>query len=356
MKTILELSDVKAMRGGKEVLSIGRLNFSQGELVSIIGPNGAGKSTFLQVINHLLPVSQGTIRLYGQEAKDLDIRSFRRRCSLVFQEALILKDTVFNNVALPLKLRNQSKKEIEEKVLKALGAFQCAHLADRLAHQLSGGEAQRVCLARALVCEPELLLLDEPFTALDPSTRMELGLELKQIAVKQNMTVLLVSHNLYDVLLFSERTIVMEKGRIIQDDLPETILRRPVNLATAKLIGMDNIFACKMRQTESGTEVGLHNGFSFLHPAVHSRAEKMYCCLPGDIFRTHANEAGVEVVRFDALVTQVTPSIGVYHIKAEAQGLCFNLKMSREKAVAYLRTGETVRLAFDPREAHFICS
>lgn len=357
MTTVLELSNIKVIRGSKQVLDIHSLALNRGELVSIIGPNGAGKSTLLQVINLLIPISQGSIRLYGKDDREIDKRHFRRRCSLVFQDALVLKDTVFNNVALPLRLRSHPKKEITERVMKALAAFRCAHLASRLAHQLSGGEAQRVCLARALVCEPELLLLDEPFTALDPLTRMELGRELKQVAIENNMTVLLVSHNLYDVLHFTHRAIVMQNGRIIQDDIPETILRRPANLATAKLIGMDNIISCELQPNGEGTEVRLPNGLTFLHSAILTQAGHGYCCFPGDIFSNSVTTSiANKSVRLNAQVTQITPSIGVYYIQVKCQGLDFNLKVSRETAMTYFALDESVQLVFDPQEAHFIFS
>lgn len=355
MNPILEMMNVKVQRGSKVVLHIEELRLAKGELVSLIGPNGAGKSTLLQVINLLQPISSGNIRLYGEETERIEKRELRQRCGLVFQEALLTKDTVFNNVALPLRLRGVPKAEITGRVGAALELFRCSHLINRLAHHLSGGEAQRVSLARALICEPELLLLDEPFTALDPATRHALILELKQIAQEQNMNVLLVSHTLSDVLHFTQRAIVLQDGRIVQDDKPETILRRPATVAVAQLIGMDNILPCQLIQNGNGALVKLSDAIHFGYDEPSLKGEA-FCCLPGDIFyfnddRLHGNTPWVHL---DVKVRQVIPGIGVYKANVDAPGLSLNIKASREQAHRYFEPGAELRIAFDPREAQIV--
>jgi tungstate transport system ATP-binding protein len=356
MKPILEMLNVKMKRGSRGILHIEKLVVDKGELVSLIGPNGSGKSTLLQVINLLLPIESGVIRLYGEETARMEKRELRQRCGLVFQEALLTKDTVFNNVALPLKLRGVPKAEIADRVAKALDQFRCSHLINRLAYQLSGGEMQRVSLARALICEPELLLLDEPFTALDPATRHSMIIDLKRIAQEQNMTVLLVSHALSDVLHFTERAIVLQTGRIVQDDNPETILRRPATAAVATLVGMDNMLPCTLIQNKSGTVVKLSDSIHFDYPESVLPKQEAFCCLPGDIFYFNDNlpHDNTPWVQLDVKVRQVIRGIGVYEAIVEAPGLPLTIKASREQARRYLEPGSQLRLTFDPREAQIV--
>jgi tungstate transport system ATP-binding protein len=352
-ETILALTKVTAHREKKLVLNIEQLSVARGELVAIIGPNGAGKSTLLQVINSLLPYSTGCIRLYGRRIDEFDRIELRRRCAMVFQEPLFAKDSVYNNVALPLRLRGLAEKGIMEKVHTALRVFQCGHLVKRLAHHLSGGEAQRVCLARAFVTCPELLLLDEPFTALDPATRNDLLGELRQVALQTGMTVLLISHNLGDVLHFAQRAVVMQTGIILQDGPPEQIMRRPANLAVARLVGMDNVIPCTTHLLKSKGSIRFANGIEFFTSGL--LRHETHCCLPGDAFclRVGKNEANKSWVRVEAIVTQIIPGIGVSQIIADCNGLQLRLKLSREESMALI-IGEMNVFFFDSHQAHLI--
>ena len=352
-ETILALKNVTAYREKKLVLDIEQLIVATGELIAIIGPNGAGKSTLIQVINSLLPYSTGSIQLYGKQIDEFDRIELRRRCAMVFQEPLFAKDSVCYNVALPLRLRGIAKKDMMEKVHKALRIFQCEHLIKRLAHHLSGGEAQRVCLARAFVTEPELLLLDEPFAALDPATRNDLLIELRQVALQTGMTVLLISHNLGDVLHFAQRAVVMQNGRILQNDTPEHIMRCPANLAVARLVGMDNVISCTIHHRQGERRIRFDNGIEFTTKGlIH---QETHCCLPGDAFcvKVEKTNASNSWVKIDAVVTQVIPGIGVCQVMAISNGLQLQLKLSREEA-ASLIIGEQTVLFFDSQQAHLI--
>ncbi|MBP2663907.1 MAG: Polyamine-transporting ATPase, partial [Firmicutes bacterium] len=151
---MLEIADIKVFRNKRQTLIIETLSIAAGEIVAIVGPNGAGKSTLLQLINMHLSYKTGKMVLFGEDVAGADKHSLRLRSSMVFQEAMLLDDTVFDNVALALRFRGMAEREIQAKVNKALEDFHCAHLATRMARKLSGGEAQRVCLARALVYEP----------------------------------------------------------------------------------------------------------------------------------------------------------------------------------------------------------
>lgn len=353
-QTVLELADIKVFRNKRQTLQIETLAITAGEIVAVVGPNGAGKSTLLQLINLHLPYKTGKMLLFSQDVAGADKHSLRLRSSMVFQETMLLDDTVFNNVALALRFRGLAEPELTTKVNKALADFKCAHLATRLARKLSGGEAQRVCLARALVYEPELLLLDEPFGALDSQTRNILLAELRQVAIEQGTTVILISHNFNDVLYFAERAIVLQEGHIVQDAAPEVILRQPVNAVIANLIEMDNVLPCQVERQGTDNIVQLGNGVRFVWQGEAAPAAR-FCCLPGDALYL-ADEVGQEqsLVIIEGRVAQIVPGIGMYRIMVEAPGLALTVRAPREQVANKMLIGMPLKLAFNPGEVQLV--
>ena len=349
---LVQLQNVTFDRGArKRVLDIDRLAVSRGELVALVGPNGAGKSTLLQVINLLHP-HRGAIALFGQDARHADKTALRRRCAMLFQDALLLDDTVFANVAWPLKIRGIGLHDITARVRRALADFRCDHLEARRARSLSGGEAQRVSLARALAVDPDLLLLDEPFSALDPATRNELVGEIRHLAETRGMTVILVSHSFADVLHFAERAVVMEAGRIVQDDSPETVLRRPANEQIARLVGMDNILPCRLEREGGETSIHLTGGLRFPYPGAVSGPVSV-CCIPGDALRLWDDRlaaAPVPWVTVEGRVHRLLPGIGAGKLFVRAGELTLCARVPR----TFAPESVTVKLAFDPADAHIV--
>ncbi len=354
-KTIVELDGIKVYRNRQLVLDIEKLAVGPGEMVALSGANGAGKSTLLQVINLLLPFQQGRLTLFGQDTRKIGVEIARSYSSMMFQETLLVNGTVYDNVALPLKFRSYPSAQIEQKVLEALTTFQCQHLAKRQANQLSGGEAQRVGLARALVYQPQLLLLDEPFAALDTASRTSILTDLKQVAALNKLTVLLVSHNFNDVLYFADRVVVLEDGRIIQDDCPEIVLRRPATETVANLVDMDNILPCQVEHCGQEMLVRLPGGIEFRQNApVPSRASA--CCLPGDALYI-LNESSVlrrqPLVSVSGTVVGITPGIGAYKVRIETSCLSLMVRAPREQTLGLI-LGSKVEVAFHPDEIQFV--
>ena len=354
MTEILALNEVAVYRGGKEpVLQIDSFAMKRGEMAALVGPNGAGKSTLLQAINLLQPY-KGEIRLFGEKAGVDKARALRRRTAMVFQETLLLEGSVFANVAMPLRFRGMAAGEIKARVEQALAVFGCAHLTERPAKGLSGGEGQRVCLARALVSEPELLLLDEPFVALDVATRSALLEELRQLAKQKNMAVLLVSHHFSDVLYFAERAVALFAGRILQDDEPENLLRRPVNEKVARLVGMDNLFSCTLETIDDRQFLRLSESLAIPYEGIAGAAPS-FCCLPGDGLSLAVEDEALLAEGWFLLegkVERVLPGIGVYCVLVRAGGLLWKARLPLAHGGATFVPGDTLCLRFRPEEMH----
>jgi len=355
MKATLAMQDIVVRRGRSKVLHIDTFSIQPGELVALVGPNGSGKSTLLQTINLLLPF-QGEMRLFDEVTAKVNQEVLRRRCAMVFQEALMLEGSVFDNVAWPLRFRGFAAPTIRLRVYEALALFGCAHLAQRSAQRLSGGEAQRVCIARALVTEPELLLLDEPFASLDVAMRSAMMEKIRTIAQSKGITVLLVSHNFSDVLYFAERAVALFSGGILQDDKPEILLRRPVDERVARLVGMDNILPCRIEREGDRDFVILNAGIRFAFPG-NGAVSPSFLCLPGDALllsgepKVKPHHAGV---LFEGLIERIIPGIASCCILLRSGELLLRVRLPREKTEGKLWPGERMQVWFDLADAHFV--
>jgi tungstate transport system ATP-binding protein len=216
MTHIIEIRDLLVRREKRVVLEIERLDITRGETLAVIGPNGAGKSTLLLVLARLLRAERGEIRFNGQPVTSRGDLAYRRRIGLVMQDALLLNRSVFDNVATGLRFRHLPKDEVTHRVDEWLEQLGITHLRQRSAMQISGGEARRVALARALVLQPDLLLLDEPFAALDRTSRHKLQEDLKSILAGADMTVVFSTHSKTDVQKLAERKMEVDGGKLIE--------------------------------------------------------------------------------------------------------------------------------------------
>lgn len=214
----IDMSDVDK-RFGNDVTAVKgmSLQIREGEFVSFLGPSGCGKSTALKMISGLLSVSSGSITVNGhpagQSADGTDV-------GYVFQEATLMPwATVFDNVCLPLKLHGLSRKEAQPRVQEALEMVGLANFAQSYPRQLSGGMKMRVSIARAMVTKPKLLLMDEPFAALDEMTRFKLNNDVLELWKSQGLTVIFVTHSVFESVYLSSRVVVMaaRPGRVVHD-------------------------------------------------------------------------------------------------------------------------------------------
>jgi tungstate transport system ATP-binding protein len=228
MNALLTLEEIKYQIGNNLILSIPHFSIESGEFLGIMGPNGAGKSTLLKIISLLEKQSQGRIIYKGEmiPAGKAPLE-LRRKFSIALQQSLLLDTTVYQNIAIGLKLRKVPKKVIKEKVESWMEQFQIGHLAKKNAHQLSGGEAQRVNLARAMIIEPEILFLDEPFSALDFPTKIKLMEDFKEIIARTRTTAVFVSHDLMEVNYLTKRLAIIVGGELKQDGPTQEVLKHP---------------------------------------------------------------------------------------------------------------------------------
>lgn len=256
--SLLSLEGVTVVREGKEILSLPALELREKEVLAVVGPTGAGKSTLLRLLHLLERPDAGRVSWRGEPVAWPAPLALRRRISMTFQDPLLLSGTTYDNVALGLRLRGENGSGARERVLGALRLLRVEHLAERRARTLSGGEAQRTALARALVLSPELLLLDEPFAALDAPIRRHLLEELSQLVRGRGITCVYVTHEQSEAFTIADRIAVLSGGRLLQAGPPDEVLRRPASRAVARFLQTGNILPGRVvRRAEGFCEVSV---------------------------------------------------------------------------------------------------
>jgi len=230
---ILQVEGLKIKRGGVQVIDLPRFSVAADQKVAVIGPNGAGKSSFLLGLACLINRDGGRIAFNGSEVTQRDENAYRRQIAMVFQEPLLFDTTVLDNVAEGLRIRGTKRSEARELGMESLELFKIGHLAGRSAHKLSGGEAQRVSLARAFAVKPKLILMDEPFSSLDLPTRIVLAEDLGRILHESGTAAIIATHDRIEALRVVDRLVVMDKGTIVQEGSPAEVMENPANAFVA---------------------------------------------------------------------------------------------------------------------------
>jgi tungstate transport system ATP-binding protein len=252
---VVRLRDAVVTRGARRVLAVDDLTVAEGETLAIVGPNGAGKSTLLLLLAGLIRPDRGTLELRGRPVPPGGDLAHRRRVGLVLPAPLLLSTSVAGNVMTGLRFRGTPAAEARARADGWLGRLGIAHLADRPASQLSSGEAQRASLARALVLEPDLLLLDEPFASLDPATRAALVNDFAALRPAASGACVLVTHDLDEALRLGDRLAVLLDGRIRACDAPERILVDPGDPDVAAFIGEETRIRGRIVSAKDGIVV-----------------------------------------------------------------------------------------------------
>jgi len=237
-RTIVEFRRVNFQIDGVKILDDLSLQINKGEILILLGESGCGKTTTLKLINRLIEPSSGEVSVEGKSITDWNLINLRRRIGYVLQEAgLFPHFTIEENVALVPNLENweDAKRRKRTTEMLELVGLNPQKFANRFPHELSGGQRQRVGVARALAANPDLLLLDEPFGALDAITRMSLQKEFARLVRELNKTAVFVTHDLHEAFVLGTRIALMDKGRIVLNDTPENFAKSELPLARAYL-------------------------------------------------------------------------------------------------------------------------
>jgi sulfate/thiosulfate transport system ATP-binding protein len=247
----IEVRNLRKTFGDFTALDNVNLDVPGGELVALLGPSGSGKTTLLRIIAGLEPADEGTIHFHGEDATRQPVRE--RQVGFVFQHyALFRHMSVFENIAFGLRVRPRrvrpSDAEIRDTVMGLLRLVQLEVLAERRPSELSGGQRQRVALARALAVKPKVLLLDEPFGALDAKVRKELRRWLRRLHEEVHVTSVFVTHDQEEALEVSDRVVIMNEGRIEQNGTPEEVYEHPATPFVYGFLGDVNLFHGRIHQ------------------------------------------------------------------------------------------------------------
>ena len=322
------------------------LDFPTGELVALLGPSGCGKTTLLRIIAGLESADGGRVLLDGEDASDTHVRE--RHVGFVFQHyALFRHMSVFDNVAFGLRMKPRSQrpseKVIRTKVHDLLKLVQLDWLADRFPAQLSGGQRQRIALARALAVEPRVLLLDEPFGALDAKVRKELRRWLRRLHDELHITSIFVTHDQEEALELADRVVLMDHGKVEQIGTPEEVYRHPSTPFVYGFLGAVNHFSGHVdgQSVRVGDEVLRHAAPDLKHGdevIAFARPHEL------DIVTDLAGTDGVPARVSRVLSFGVTARVELDGLNG-ATGQHFEVELTRERVEALsLQEGQTVRL------------
>ena len=237
---MIAFENVRKTYGDRVAVDQLNLHIGTGELVVLIGPSGSGKSTTLRMINRLVEHDQGRIRFAGREIRDFAPEELRRRMGYAIQSVGLFPHwTVAKNIGTVPRLLGWKADRIQARVQALLQLLQLdpQEFAQRYPHQLSGGQQQRVGVARALAAEPEVLLMDEPFGALDPVTRIVMQRELKRIHALSGTTIVLVTHDMDEALFLASRIVLFKEGQLVQQGSPLQLLSHPANDFVTDFLG-----------------------------------------------------------------------------------------------------------------------
>ena len=356
METLFEIRNLVVRTNKTIILDLPDLSVNRSEILVLLGPNGAGKSTLLQVAAGLKKPTSGSVQFTkSPHLSDLD---YRRKISTVFQSPLLLTDTVENNIAIGLKFRGLPRKEIQKKVQYWMNLLHIAHLAKRRANVLSGGEAQRVSLARAFCLETELICMDEPFSALDAPTRQQLLDDLREIFFKTNQTCIYVTHDLEEALAIGDRSAVFFNGKLHQLDTVQNVFTHPNTPEVAAFVGVENIIpGCVINKSQDLLQIRA-NGALLEAGGVIPIGTQVYICLrPEDITLYNTDQEIRPSTARNRVICRITHLVNMgsfMRIQLES-GFLLTALVTRPSATEMkLEVGKEVLAVFKATAVHLI--
>ncbi len=338
--TIISFENVNKFYEDTHVLKNINFEIEKGKFYTLLGPSGCGKTTILRIIAGFTDVSNGKVTLNGEDVTKLPPN--KRKVNTVFQDyALFPHMNVFENIAFGLRLKKTPENIIKEKVADALKMVQLSGYENREISQMSGGQQQRVAIARALVNEPEVLLLDEPLSALDLKLRTDMQYELRELQQRLGITFIFVTHDQEEALAMSDEIFVMSKGEIVQSGTPVDIYDEPINRFVADFIGESNIVDGVMKEDYLVEFVGKE--FECADAGMRPNEKVEIVIRPEDLTLTSI-ENGKLTVEVD---TQLFRGVHYEIICYDENGNEWMIHSTRKAEV-----GSKVGLYFEPHDIH----
>ena len=338
--TIISFENVNKFYEDTHVLKNINFEIEKGKFYTLLGPSGCGKTTILRIIAGFTDVSNGKVTLNGEDVTNLPPN--KRKVNTVFQDyALFPHMNVFENIAFGLRLKKTPENIIKEKVADALKMVQLSGYENREISQMSGGQQQRVAIARALVNEPEVLLLDEPLSALDLKLRTDMQYELRELQQRLGITFIFVTHDQEEALAMSDEIFVMSKGEIVQSGTPVDIYDEPINRFVADFIGESNIVDGVMKEDYLVEFVGKE--FECADAGMRPNEKVEIVIRPEDLTLTSI-ENGKLTVEVD---TQLFRGVHYEIICYDENGNEWMIHSTRKAEV-----GSKVGLYFEPQDIH----
>jgi tungstate transport system ATP-binding protein len=354
---LLEVIGLEVSRGGLAVLDIGHLTIQEGEVLAVIGPNGAGKSTLILALARLIPYDRGQILFHGKPFGELDELGYRRRIGLVLQEPLLFSGTVFDNVASGLRFRRLPRREIDSRVDEWLSRLGISHLRQRPAGELSGGEAQRASLARSFALQPELLLLDEPFSSLDAPTRARLLDDLQKVLADTSITTVFITHDLDEALYLGDRVVVILDGRLRQVGPPELVFAGPADEQVAAFVGVETVISGRVVASSEG-QVRVSAGGLNLEAVgeIAVGREVLFCLRPEDVTLWPENGSPVSSARnrMKGRIQRIVPQGALVRVVVDCGPQVVALITRASYQEMGLAEGQFVTAAFKATAVHLI--
>jgi tungstate transport system ATP-binding protein len=355
-ESLLTLRNLLVRHGDNTALQLSSLQIGSGEVLALLGPNGAGKTTLLRAMGLLQSPDTGKIYFKGMETGPSNALAIRRRIANVFQQPLLLNATVYRNAALGLTLRSLSSREIQMRLSPWLKRLGIAHLSQRSARTLSGGEAQRASLARALVLEPELLLLDEPFSALDAASRQALLRDFQRIVKETKITTVFVTHDSHEAYALADRVAVLKQGRLLQLGTRDEVFLSPATEAVAEIVGIENRLSGFVQNVNGeDAEIAVDGAIIYARGEFNIGEGVIVCVRADEIALEAIDLIAIKRNRLTGKIFEASLGMSHHRIALDCGSFHLNALVERKKSLErILSNGDHVTATFSPEAVHVI--